>query len=542
MNGMERRPVVGVALCVIAGTWTGFNVNAPLALLTSCMVVLMVLSSAAILAGSARSRQSNAWTIGTLLVLTSSFVAAWLCASLDSASVPFPHISTFLARGRARVEVLADIADTPVPSPRASRGTSWRFPVKILAIRDKEQAVGWQPSHGTAYVSWYASPAAELPEYGQRWILAGYAALPGRQGVGRRRDNPNVFLSTSRKSSTLVTAECGNALVKKCLEQRSYASRILSHGIEDFPEQVGIMNSLILGYRSQVSREAYQDFARTGTLHIFAISGSHVVVLAGIIIFVLGMLKIQRTHWIIALAPLLTYYTVMTGLQPSAVRACIMAVVYWLAPLLKRKSDIYASIAVAAILIIAVSPSDICDVGCLLSFIAVLGIVLLYPLIFDVFRNSFRADPLAPQPETGAAPLLRRVWLEVGMLVSTSTAAWLVTLPLTAYYFGLFSPIALLGNLIAIPLSSLIIATGCLSIFFGSCSLLLADIFNHANLAFTALLTYVMRKFAALPGGWMEVQPPSLWIVVAFYAMLALLVYRRSTSRQEEVEAPAVNH
>jgi predicted membrane metal-binding protein len=123
------------------------------------------------------------------------------------------------------------------------------------------------------------------------------------------------------------------------------------------------------------------------------------------------------------------------------------------------------------------------------------------------------------------------------VLIATSCAAWLVSAPLTAYYFQMFSLIALAGNLIAMPLASLMIMTGALSLVSGSCIEWLADVFNHANLALAFLLTRSMELFAAIPGGNFAVDPPPLWLILIFYFVLAVLAARyremRMTSEEE---------
>ena len=84
------------------------------------------------------------------------------------------------------------------------------------------------------------------------------------------------------------------------------------------------------------------------------------MVVAAVITVLLSACGIPRTRWILFVGPLLIAYTVMTGLQASAVRACIMALVFWSAPLLGRKADIYTALAASAVLLLAITPSPIC--------------------------------------------------------------------------------------------------------------------------------------------------------------------------------------
>jgi competence protein ComEC len=114
-------------------------------------------------------------------------------------------------------------------------------------------------------------------------------------------------------------------------------------------------------------------------------------------------------------------------------------------------------------------------------------------------------------------------------------AAWLVTTPLTMLFFGNFALIGLPANLLVVPLSSLVIITGVLSLTLGSCFLFLADLFNHANLALILLMTESTRWFASIPHGYLKVDAPPLWIILIFYAGLLTVrfliwVYARDRS------------
>jgi competence protein ComEC len=127
---------------------------------------------------------------------------------------------------------------------------------------------------------------------------------------------------------------------------------------------------------------------------------------------------------------------------------------------------------------------------------------------------------------------LREFALAFASLTAMTLAAALVTAPLTALYFGSIAPIGLLGNLLAVPLSSLIIVTGALSLTLGSCALVFADIFNHANVALAFILNHFIAFLAAIPGGHWTIAPPPLWIILLLYAIMlvsrfAIWVYAR---------------
>ena len=367
-----------------------------------------------------------------------------------------------------------------------------------------------------------AEPGALIPAYGERWTFSGYLnQAVYKQGLFAGKPGGLFFSGSARKAKRLDKDQ-GNALIRWCLQGRQRAGRLLSHGITDRPEQVCILNSILLGYYSQIPRNLYQAFANTGTLHVFAISGSHVLILLGAIIFVLAACGLPRTRWVIFLAPLLILYTAMTGMQPSAIRACIMGIIFWMAPLLGRKPDIFTTLAASAILILAISPDDLINIGFMLSYIAVLGLVLFCPVFSGLLRNCFVHDPLKLEPDPRWQEVLRSLWHGFSELLSVSLAAWMVTMPLTILFFGNFSPIGLPANLLVVPLSSLVIITGVLSLTLGSCVLFLADLFNHANLALIVLMTESARWFAAIPHGYMKAPPVPLWAALVFYGVLII--------------------
>ena len=348
-------------------------------------------------------------------------------------------------------------------------------------------------------------------------------------------------LSTGRRTSERLSALPGTGLARQCLATRRNAARLLSIGIEDFPQPVALLRALLLGYRSELRGEMRDLFAAVGTLHIFAISGLHVGIFCSLIIFVLSVLAIPRTHWVLFLAPILIAYTFATGGRSSAVRACVMAIIYFAAPLCWRKADALSALALAALLIVLVKPDQIYSLGFVYSFTVALGLILLYP-VMDALLNALirgtaslwpgrEGGPEAPPlfweqdnmyvgPEPKHRPRVRAVVHAVASLVTLSWAAWLTSVPLTAYFFGRFSPIALVGNVLVIPLAFLVVVTGCLSLVAGSFFLVAAELFNHTNLALMSLLVQLMQWLGKVPGGSPQIPKFALWPLVAWYLVL----------------------
>jgi ComEC/Rec2-related protein len=526
---LPPRPLTGIAIFFIIGT--GLGLAFPIS-----QIILLPIATTGLILALLPKLPATPLTLATVLCL------GWANASanITGSSPNIPAVIQLPAGG----SLTGIVADEPVCTTTKNGKLSWKFPITAERVRTG-RTNDWLDVTGKVRVRLSAESGERIPAYGERWIFSGYLnQAVFKQGLFTGKPG-GLFFSGSAQKAKLLGHEQGNPLIKKCLQGRVWAGKLLAQGITNRPEQVCILNSILLGYYSQIPRDLYQAFANTGTLHVFAISGSHVVILGGAIIFMLAACGLPRTRWVLFLGPLLILYTAMTGLQPSAIRACIMGIIFWMAPLLGRKPDIFTTLAASAIIILAISPDDLINIGFILSYIAVLGLVLFCPVFSGLLKNVFAPDPLklephtverrsaSGRPSTVGPPLvgephpkwemfLRSLSRGFSELFSVSLAAWLVTMPLTLLFFGNFSPIGLPANLLVVPLSSLVIITGVLSLTLGSCSLFFADLFNHANLALIVLMTESARWFAAIPHGYMKAPPVPLWAALVFYGFLII--------------------
>jgi competence protein ComEC len=165
----------------------------------------------------------------------------------------------------------------------------------------------------------------------------------------------------------------------------------------------------------------------------------------------------------------------MTGASTPVVRATVMAIVFMLAYFFKRQPDIYNSLALAAVFILAASPRQLFNIGFQLSFVSVFSIVYFYPRL-----NAFL------HIQALKIKLLRLA--AEGMVVSFS--AWLGTAGFIAYYFKIFSPVTIFANLIILPLSSLVTLCGFSTLIAAGLWPALAKLFaSSAELLVLVLLT-----------------------------------------------------
>ena len=511
-----RRPAVGLFILLAAGTLAGGALGGGGAALAAF--------ACAALAGALNLRRppvaghgrSAGWT--ALAV----FLLGWASSALNAPRAWGPPPGD-----GSNVAVVGTVASDPerIGGPGASTAV-WVF---SLQVESNRVAAGqWAAAADSALrVKWFGPVRGQGPVYGDRMVLSG--TLSGRRGV--------PVLVSGRRASRRLSSGHGSPVRRFAYRMRAAVSERLGAGIEFSPATRRVLDALMLGYRSSLGGDLRERFVRTGTLHLFAISGQHVCMLAGMAVMVLRAARVSRLYWALPLAPVLTLYTLATGAAPSAVRACVMTLVVFAAPLCGRRVDGLSALATAALLIVAVQPADLTRVGFVLSFTVTAGMIVLVPLLTRSARQASaawrrRRDPrqaewaaVTPLKPGLARRVVRSALHGLGVLTAFSVSAWLVSTPLTAYYFGRFTPIALLSNLAVVPLAYLVVLCGCLSLAGGLVGAFVTTTFNHANVALVGLLLNLTDVLSTVPGGCVEVDPPPATAVWAAMAALVAAAY-----------------
>jgi competence protein ComEC len=492
-----RRPLVGMALSMIAGLYLQRAFILPALLLLALSALIL---SAAV--WSRRHRQS--------LIYSACLMLAAAYGAIEQTHTP--------AKASLRVaETLyshQDVIGTVMEDPQVSReGDAVMFRFRLAAVRSGD---GWRASDATVRVRMKAPDTSVV--YGERWRLSGRyrsydTAYSGIEGA----------FYTAGKDAVRIQ-EAPISLKGLCYKLRRRAAPVLCAEMQSFPAHTGLLQALLLGYRQGLPADLYQTFSRTGTLHIFAISGLHVGVMATILIAALKIFGISKPLWGLFLIPLLFLYVVSTGMKPSAFRAFTMASVYFAAPLAGRRPDSVSAIALAAIVLLFMNPLQLSDPGFLLSFTVVSGIVMVHLYVarrLSGFTRTGWAVPLAQL--SGPRPVMA-AGRTVALLALTSAAAWIFSVPLTAAFFHTVSPAALLANLAVIPLTFMTVLTGCLSLLSAPFLFPATVIFNHANRLFISGLIAVIRTVEGLPGASFRfVRSPSSAVMALWYGGLVLL-------------------
>lgn len=305
----------------------------------------------------------------------------------------------------------------------------------------------------------------------------------------------------------------------------SWAKVALARGLPVEDEPLRLIWAMDLGWQTALSGEVSEPFMRSGTMHIFAISGLHMALIASVLVFVLRVFSVPRRYCAWIVIPLLWFYTGATGWQASAVRSTLMSSVLIAGWTLKRPSDIVNSLAGAALIILLWDPQQLFQAGFILSFAVVLSLALFGPVL-----ETIRPSLLEPEP---FRPLALRSWLlktkdetlrRIRLAAVVSLAAWLGSTPLVAHYFNLFTPIGLLANLIIVPLSGLAMASSMASLLLSIVLPAAAELFNHSSWFLMLCMMQLSEWFAALPGGTLHVARPGVFIIAIYYVTLTAVM------------------
>jgi competence protein ComEC len=309
-------------------------------------------------------------------------------------------------------------------------------------------------------------------------------------------------LRASTDQVQLTAQHRGYPWIAWALQTRAWAYQQLHHGLETDPQATAVLAGMLFGYRDNLDPNLENKFRQTGTYHIFAVSGQNVAVILTVILLFLHLLGFLRWNWGWLAVPALTCYCLMSGSQPSAVRALWMALLVLWAWRLRRPVSALNLWSAALLALLIVEPIALQQVGFLLSFMVVLSLIVLTPKLTDWAHQPFAIDDFLPRPLWTAWQVCwhRASWTGAG-LSAAGLAAWLGSLPISVWIFHQISPIALWANLVVVPLASLIVIVGTLGL---SSALLQHNalvLLNQLNGFLVNALIAVVSFFAAIPYG-----------------------------------------
>jgi competence protein ComEC len=217
---------------------------------------------------------------------------------------------------------------------------------------------------------------------------------------------------------------------------------VLQKSISTGKDELGIAEALLIGYTNDLDKDLVQAYSNTGVVHIIAISGMHLALIYVLLVWVFAKIPLLNKSKVMQLFLILSslwLFSILTGASPSVLRAAVMFSFIAVGKTYFKQASIYNSLAASAFVLLCYNPYYLWAVGFQLSYLAVLGIVVFQKPICNCLYTKNK--------------WLDKTW----QLISVSTAAQLLTFPVCIYYFHQFPNLFLLSNLVAVPLSAIIL-------------------------------------------------------------------------------------
>ncbi|WP_245617603.1 ComEC/Rec2 family competence protein [Siansivirga zeaxanthinifaciens] len=270
------------------------------------------------------------------------------------------------------------------------------------------------------------------------------------------------------------------------------------------PDVTAIVNALILGQRQDISAAVYSDYNNAGAIHILAVSGLHVGIILLILNYLLKPLEYLTNGRFVKPFLLICFlwcFAIITGLSASVTRAVTMFSILTIALHLKRPTNTYNTIALSAFVLLLFKPLFLFDVGFQLSYVAVLGILIIDPILYKLWQTKYG--------------VLDKLWHTLTITIS----AQLGILPISLFYFHQFPGLFFITNLVIIPFLGFILGFGILIIILASLNLLpafVAQLFETIINVMNAFISWISQQTVFI----IKDIPFNIWFLIASYLFI----------------------
>jgi competence protein ComEC len=341
--------------------------------------------------------------------------------------------------------------------PVQMKDNSCRAIVEIKAVNDSAK---WNNTSGKAVIYFEKDSFSQQLFYGDLLLIsANFKTVlpplnPGEYDYKSYLKNCSVEYSAylRKEKWDLISKDEGNFLWKYAYSFQQKLVAILGKcGLAG--REYGVISALLVGYTDKLDPELIKDYQGSGAMHILSVSGMHVGVIYMVLnffLFFFDKFRYGRIPKAIILVLFVWCYALLTGLSPAILRSATMFTFIAIANGFRYRHNIFNSLAGSALFLLIINPFFLTDIGFQLSYLAVAGIVAIYPPIKKTWNS--------------------RYWLinQVLSLIAVSIAAQIVTFPLTVYYFHQFPNCFIPVNIVVIPLSAIVIYSGIAYLIFYS--------------------------------------------------------------------------
>ena len=339
-----------------------------------------------------------------------------------------------------------DCITATLEEPLSEKANSYKAIASVQKILHRD---GLQSVKGNIIIYFKKDSTAKKLSYGNQIIFSkplqpiknsgnpgtfNYERYTAFQGIYQQ-----VYLNND--DYILLSANNKNPLTAFLFTTREKVLHIITTYIPG-EKEAGLAEALLVGYKDDLDKTLVQSYSNTGVVHVIAISGMHLGLIYWLLTILLSPFKKRKyTRWIVPVLIIagLWLFALLTGGGPSILRSAVMFTCIVIGQSMERKTFIYNSLAASAFILLCINPFWLWDAGFQLSYTAVLSIVVFMKPIYNWFYFNNK--------------LVDAVW----KLMAVTIAAQVLTTPVSMYHFHQFPVYFLITNLLAVPLSGLII-------------------------------------------------------------------------------------
>lgn len=290
--------------------------------------------------------------------------------------------------------------------------------------------------------------------------------------------------------------------VRTLTSWRQSIRQSMTSGLDPESQASQLICAVVLGERPPNTSSMVEDFRKSGTLHVFAVSGLHVGMVGTICACLLWFVRAPRWVLISCIILSMAAYSGITGLRPPSVRAVIMASVFLTGFLIKRKPSLINSLAMSAIIVCIWDGHQLFTPGFQLSYGVLLALALATTLWIRILKPMAEIDPFMPRLLLNSWQqrlLAFKGWLRNSLAVSL--AAWMGSAPLIWIHFGIITPIAIIAGIPLMLMVFMVLALAMLGVSAGAIWKPAGDALNHINALVAASTYQTAALFADIPAG-----------------------------------------
>lgn len=534
---LSCHPMLLALLAVIAGILLDYIFVLPEVIsLTIAMVSMLVWSSWRFV-GAARWQTGSVLRALMLLVCLAAIGAAWHHIFWHRFSIDDIGLAASLDSTPCCVELR--LGSEPQFAPEEGRYVQagdgelkTYFSTQAVRIRDGET---WRPSAGNAQLVVHADAghlrSGDVVRVYGKLVRPAPPTNPGQYdfSLHYRRQRLLAFVHAYHLESVEVVTPSDLASTRWLSNLRRNLNEMLWEfvGADEAP----FASAILLGNRRQMKKARRDKFVETGTAHLLAISGLHIGILAGAFLIFLRSPVFARRHCLWATIAFVIFYAWLVEFRPPVTRASILIVLFCFGKMIGERGNAINLLCAAALIVLAINPTDLFSIGPQLSFLAVTTLMLGHRWIF----GEPETDPLK-RLIANTRPWPVRMLTGGGRAVKTavlvSAVIWLVALPMIANRFHLISYSSLAVNpLLLLPITFALYA-GMGTLVFGWFFSPAARVLGYVCDRNLWLVESIVESFQAQGWSYAWTSGPSNFSLAVFYAGMLFCLKARAVSRR----------